>query len=143
MLCMSCYLNKRNCRYYEKKVQKIMVNNATNINKRVFVSVPSQYLAYQRYMSCFKYQMSSSFPWCNLHNMNKFGQWSFLYSTIIYEMWRCNEGLNHDCQQFHQYQQNKQTRPTSKSLITINTRTHNVGNQGTGLGQTQTLFCWY
>ena len=50
MLCMNCFLNKRNCRYYEKKVQNIMVNNATNINKRVFVPVPSQYLYLQRYM---------------------------------------------------------------------------------------------
>jgi hypothetical protein len=29
----------------------MMVNNATNINKRVFVPVPSQYLDFQRYMS--------------------------------------------------------------------------------------------
>ena len=28
----------------------MMVNNATNINKRVFVPVPSQYLDFQRYM---------------------------------------------------------------------------------------------
>jgi len=28
-----------------------MVNNATNINTRVFVPVPSQYLDLQRYMS--------------------------------------------------------------------------------------------
>jgi hypothetical protein len=28
-----------------------MVNNATNINERVFVFVPSQYLDFQRYMS--------------------------------------------------------------------------------------------
>ena len=28
-----------------------MVNNATNINKRVLVPVPSQYLDFQRYMS--------------------------------------------------------------------------------------------
>ena len=30
-----------------------MVNNATNINKRVCVPVPSQYLDFQRYMSWF------------------------------------------------------------------------------------------
>ena len=29
----------------------MMVNNATNINKRVFVPVPTQYLDFQRYMS--------------------------------------------------------------------------------------------
>ena len=38
-------------RTQKQKVQKIMVNNATNINKRVFLSVPSQYIDFQRYMS--------------------------------------------------------------------------------------------
>ena len=87
--------------------------------------------------------MSSSFPCCNLQNMNKFGQWSFLYSTILCEIWLWNEGLSHDGQQFHQYQQNKQSPLTSKSLTTIKTTAYNVVNTGTGLGQAQTLFCWY
>jgi len=38
------FLNKRNCRYNEKKVLTVMINNATNINKIVFVPVPRQYL---------------------------------------------------------------------------------------------------
>jgi len=29
----------------------VIVNNATNINKRVFIPVPSQYLDFKRYMS--------------------------------------------------------------------------------------------
>ena len=47
MLCINCYLNNRNCRYYQKKVQTVMVNNTANINTRV----PSQYLDFQRYVS--------------------------------------------------------------------------------------------
>jgi len=46
MLCINCFLNNRNCRYYEKKVQTVMVNNTANINTRV----PSQYLDFQRYV---------------------------------------------------------------------------------------------
>jgi len=42
MLCINCFSNNRNCRYYEKKVSTVMVNNVTYINKRVFVSVPRQ-----------------------------------------------------------------------------------------------------
>jgi len=53
-------LNNRNGRYYEKKVQTVMVNSATNINKRMFVPVPSRYLDFQRYIS-----------------------WSLLYSLIL------------------------------------------------------------
>ena len=48
--------------------------------------------------------------------------------------------LRHDGQQFHQYQQNKQPHLTSISLTTIKIKTYNVGNPGTGLGQSQTLF---
>jgi hypothetical protein len=59
---------------------------------------------YQALMSC-KYQIPSIFPCCNLQNMNMFSQWSFLYSTIICEMWLCKEIFRHDGQQFHQYQQ--------------------------------------
>jgi hypothetical protein len=53
MLCINCFLNNRNCRYYEKKVYTLMVNHATYINKRMVLPVPSQYLDFQRYMSWF------------------------------------------------------------------------------------------
>ena len=49
--------------------------------------------------------------------------------------------IRHDGQQFHQYQQNKQSPLTLKSLTTIKTRTYIVGNPGTGFEQAQTLFC--
>ena len=58
----------------------------------------------QALISC-KYQIHSIFPCCNLQDMNMFSQWSFLYSTILCEMWLCKESFRHDGQQFHQYQQ--------------------------------------
>jgi hypothetical protein len=57
---------------------------------------------------------------------------------ILCEILLWNEGACHDGQQFHQYQQNKQSPLTSKSLTTIKTRTSNVGNPGTGLGEAPT-----
>ena len=48
---------------------------------------------------------------------------------ILHEIWLRNEDLCHDGQQFHQYQQSKQSPVTSKSLKC------NVGNPGTALGQ--------
>ena len=90
-----------------------------------------------------KYEIPSTFPCYNFQNMNMFSQWYLLYSTILCEMWLCNEGLSHDGQQFHQYQESKQSPLTSTSLTTINTSTYNVGNSGTGLAQPQTLFCGY
>ena len=45
----------------------------------------------------------------------------------------CKE--SHDGQLLHQYQP-KKSPLTSKSLYTIKTRTYNIGNPGTGLGQT-------
>ena len=54
---------------------------------------------------------------------------------------RCDyEGLIHDGQLIHQYQQSKQSHLTSKSLTTIKTRTHNVRNPGSSLGQEQHSF---
>jgi hypothetical protein len=96
----------------------------------------------QAFLIC-KYQIPSIFPCCDLQNMNMLIQWSFSYSMILCEMWLWNEGLSHDGQQFHQYQQNKQPPLTSTSLTTIKTSTYNVENFGTGLAQPQTLFCWY
>jgi hypothetical protein len=90
-----------------------------------------------------KYEILSIFPCCNFQNMNMFSQWYFLFSTILCEMWLWNEGLSHEGQQFHQYQQNKQSPLTSTSLTIIKTRTCNVGNSGTGLGQPQTPLGWY
>jgi hypothetical protein len=97
---------------------------------------------YQAFLIC-KHQILSIFPCCDLQNMNMLIQWSFSYSTILCEMWLWNEGLSHDDQQFHQYQQNKQSPLTSTSLTTIKTSTYNVENFGTGLAQPHTLFCWY
>jgi len=37
--------------YYEKKVQTVMVDHATYINKRTCLPVPRQYLDFQRYVS--------------------------------------------------------------------------------------------
>ena len=80
-----------------------------------------------------KFQIPSMFPYSYLQSMNMLSQWSFLYSTILCEMWLCKE--SHDGQLFHQYQP-KKSPLTSKSLYTIMTRTYNIGNPGTGLGQT-------
>jgi hypothetical protein len=52
MLASIVCLNKRHCRYNEKKVKTVMDNNATNIDKRVVVPDPSQYLDLKRWMSC-------------------------------------------------------------------------------------------
>ena len=94
-------------------------------------------------LTSLKYKIPSSFPWCNLQNINMLSQCSLWYSTILCEMWLWNEGVCHDCPQFHQYQQSKQSSLTLKSLTRIKTRTYNVANPGTGLGQAQALFWWY
>ena len=54
-----------------------------------------------------KYQIRSIFPCCDLQNMNMLIQWTFLYSTILCEMWLWKESLRHDGEQLYQYQQNK------------------------------------
>jgi len=53
-----------------------------------------------------KYQIPSNIPCCNLQNINMFSLWSCLFSTILCEMW---ENLRHDCQKFHQYQQQRKS----------------------------------
>jgi len=47
-----------------------------------------------------KYQIPSCIPCCNLQNMNMLSQWSFLYSTILFEMWLWKESLRHDGEQW-------------------------------------------
>jgi hypothetical protein len=79
-------------------------------------------MTWQALLIC-KYQIPSTFPCCNFQNMNMLSQWYLLYSTIQCEMWLWNEGLSYDGQQFLQYQKNKQSPLTLKSLNTIKTRT--------------------
>ena len=79
-------------------------------------------MTWQALLIC-KYQIPSTFPCCKFQNMKMLSQWYLLYSTILCEMWLWNEGLSYDGQQFLQYQQNKQSPLTLKSLTTIKTRT--------------------
>jgi hypothetical protein len=60
------------------------------------------------------------------------------YLIWIQILWK--ESLNNDGQQFHQYQQNKQLRPTN--LLNIKKRgkmTYDFGNPGPGLEQAQNI----
>ena len=73
----------------------------------------------------------------------RIGLWTNRYMAELVYGRVISKPLNHDGQHFYQYQQNKQSPLTLKSLNTIKTRTHNIGNSGTGSGRANTLFCGY
>ena len=98
---------------------------------RLHQSKPTHSTTCQALLLC-KYQIISIFPCCNLQSMNIFSQWSFfIFSNYLWDViiknvfkpwWSTIPSIS--------------TNPplTSKSLTTIQTTAHKVGNPGTGFG---------